>query len=121
MSFKQKVIDALKSDKFSKGKHRLGSHDGKYCCLGVMTKLVERKDNPFESPYEIDDMTWNGSSTHIFLHHLGGNFHKLQENLIQLNDQNDSFEPVIEFIEEQVSEEAMDRIENHLKTFVNGA
>ena len=95
-AFKAKWLKALKSGKYRKGKNRLKDAEGGFCCLGVacaMTGMTSFGDKVVisESYRKVPKI-------------LRGGAHKnpIVEQLTNLNDFNDTFEPVINYIEENL-------------------
>ena len=89
-------IKALRSGKYPKGKGQLRTLDGKYCCLGIYCKI--RRINPlYLTDYSgINGLTLNGwSSASRRLRITNDDL-----NLTIINDEYDTFDPVIDFIKQ---------------------
>ena len=119
---KQKWIDALKSGKYKKGKNflRLSNENGdnQYCCLGVLCELCNISSKPVDDndvfgediiayEYQFADATETEMLSDKFI--LANGLNSSESNdlasavsaLAKINDTSDSFEPVIEYIEEK--------------------
>lgn len=98
---KQQWIKALESGDYKKGKERLYSKDG-YCCLGVLGKILGLTIDNIGCQFAGDESI----STEV-IHYPSLNKHlnkKHYTDLTTLNDLNDTFEPVIEYIKEHIHE-----------------
>lgn len=95
--FIQKWIEELKSGKYKKGKGALRSRSDKFCCLGVACGMLE------PSGWKV----FNGHSWHsgkmgsLSLEQLEkiGISDEIQDQLIGLNDSNETFDEVINYLE----------------------
>lgn len=95
-AFKAKWLKALKSGKYKKGKDRLKDAEGGFCCLGVacaMTGMSHFGDKQVISEfYRKVPKILRGCA----------NDNAIVEWLVFLNDNNNTFEPVINYIEENL-------------------
>lgn len=106
LEHRQQWIDALKSGKYKKGEGRLKTNDNCYCCLGVLAELNNDLD---------ENNCFKGFSVALLRNHTAGLIRNLnipssheynhyglnediQNKLATINDDYDTFEPVIEAI-----------------------
>lgn len=111
-------LEALRSDKYRHGKHRLCTitGDGKeYCCLGVLCEVAASKGFNIKSsapirngdaPYDYLRFEYNGASSYAELPHYFQDdiaiSEEVESNLICMNDStNDgkSFKEIADYIE----------------------
>lgn len=100
-TFKTKFIKALKSGEYNKGMGRLRSDDDgeiTWCCLGVAADICGIKNLGTKDFIE-KGLNMKGISKvpNILKGRVG-----IAEELAELNDKSDSFEPVIEYIEKNL-------------------
>lgn len=112
---KARWIEALRSGRYTQGRHLLRSPGDKYCCLGVLCDLaVEDEVGAWVdlAPGAPDGQHWNlGDSADGFsstaltrkVMDWSGVSPLSQDALIQMNDQQGaSFEEIAQYIEEEV-------------------
>ena len=101
---KKNWLAALRSGDYVKGNHRLCTIDSdgdRYCCLGVLYEILHGKDGWNESRF--DDLTQSYvrvtalDSSVTFGHSVITDPHVGE--LAALNDNSDTFDPVIRYIE----------------------
>jgi hypothetical protein len=98
-TIKKKWIEALESDKYRKGKGRLKSNDGSYCCLGVLCDILDKGEWTHHYDYKYQETNYPtylppklASAIHLSIN--------TQFELSRLNDKNDTFTPIIKMIKE---------------------
>lgn len=99
---KRKWVKALRSGEYGKGTSALGyPSDNQYCCLGVLAcEMVPefiREDNG-------SDMSIDNSATYL-VDDLAIQYdlsYSEQRTLASLNDRSNTFDPVIDYIEENL-------------------
>ena len=93
----QEWVDALRSGRYKKGKRKLKDHSGGYCCLGVLADMHEilRQDGTARYQGCISDTALPSRFRQDM------NISLAESNqLIDINDSKDSFEPVAKAIEQ---------------------
>lgn len=105
IEFKEKWIAALESGEYKKGETNLyTAHRNSFCCLGVACIILGAKEEDIDDacfietglanlrkiPNGMPDVLIGDCSSHII------------ESITELNDNNDSFAPVIEYIKENL-------------------
>lgn len=101
---REKLIDALRFGKYKKGKHVLRDIDDNFCCLGVACEILNIKYNPTEIG---DCYLYSGRGTiaprevvnRFGLYWSNGGNRERNKSLAQINDNSESFEPVIKAME----------------------
>lgn len=117
------LIDALKSGEYQKGTERLctiyvnddGSEERKYCCLGVLCELaivnqveIWKKEYIIEDHLKPDDenramkkIAYDYSTTNLreIATLWAGTSYIEETKLVKLNDNNETWQPVIEYLE----------------------
>ena len=95
-AFKAKWLKVLKSGKYRKGKDRLKNAEGGFCCLGVACAMTGMKrfggKGVISESYRKVPKILRGCA----------HTNPIVEQLTILNDFNDTFEPVIKYIEENL-------------------
>lgn len=97
--FKARWIAALESGKYKKGKSCLRSHNNRYCCLGVAGDLLRPGKWVRSHVYSLEDETVclpSELSAEI------GLSSDAEIHLMNLNDDSDTFKPVVAWIEENL-------------------
>lgn len=102
--FKEKLIEALQSGKYSKGKGALRRGDD-FCCLGVACDLLN--PNGWGQICPDKRVVWGNDELGLVLNFLPRNSRieteiglsqGEQHQLAALNDDSDTFDPVIEYL-----------------------
>ena len=116
----KKWVEALRSGEYEQGRRALRSGDSKYCCLGVLCKIVEKEvdgrwlpvynengDYGFSTP----ENTWAGmpgSDVDTFVNGKGGDdyiynyaYNGRETDLASLNDDGVTFDEIATLIEER--------------------
>lgn len=101
---KRKWVRALKSGAYPKGKNALGTPSVEFCCLGVLAcEMVPEFVRLTQYNRIAVGTEWNNASLLpddlAIQWGLSGWY---QEVLSNINDRSDTFEPVIEWIEENL-------------------
>lgn len=96
-------LEALKSGEYKKGVDRLRSEDNAFCCLGVLCNLHAIAHPEFASE-QVDKLMYDSNSATLGwnVERWSGVEDSAQWALACINDSSDSFEPVIQFIEENL-------------------
>lgn len=106
-------VENLEGGEYPKGKYRLKSEEGAFCCLGVLADMYAQEHGvgwvyidstllPEGTHYSSDSLLpnevreWAGIADEERAIHSAAGY----QSLYYLNDHNDTFEPVIERIKE---------------------
>ncbi len=100
-AFKAKWLKALKSGKFKKGKEYLES-DNRYCCLGVACKISGAIISGNPNYIQNDEYGKIKGIRKVPLILRGYYHYSVSETLATLNDKNETFKEVIEYIEKEL-------------------
>ena len=104
--FKQKWINALKSGKYKKGRYGLCSHSNEYCCLGVACAIATNTTamptamlTPYSYPKQkhVKGTSYDITALQSLVRDLA-----TMGILPNINDRNDTFEPAIKYIKENL-------------------
>ena len=98
---RENLIKALESGDYKKGRTLLRTVDDEYCCLGVMCEVIGMK-----SELNLEETTWmyqglSSAAPKKVMQEFGlysefGDTIDNKESLVNINDENDTFQPVIE-------------------------
>ena len=93
----QEWIDALESGEYVQGKKRLQNKDGSMCCLGVLADIRGELNVRGRWEWGFDE---SGIGIPSFAHQIVGVNAEAESVLVRINDNSDSYAPVIAKIKE---------------------
>ena len=101
---KARWLEALRSGKYQQGRYVLRTADNTYCCLGVLCDLLDpskwtKGDITIPGGYYWQYEGWGGSLPLMAKTGLGAD---TLNRLIKLNDVGTGFEPIAQWIEENL-------------------